>query len=128
MTSTVEDGKLKIKTVSETPEIRNLSDQSLNHHEELRNNASGTVSGSESDDGSESKNSVDRTNDVVTTQSSKDTKQQQEQSNSKQLSNNCTLCQAHLLCRFLKSSSRSSSVIFIFPLFQCMLRYTYCRL
>ena len=100
MTSTVEDGKLKIKTVSETPEIRNLSDQSLNHQEELRNNASGADE-DESDDGSESKNSVDRTNDVVTIQSSKDTKQQ-EQSNSKQLSNNCTLCQAHLLCcRFL---------------------------
>jgi len=50
VTSTVEDGKLKIKTVSETPEIRNLSDQSLNHQEELRNNASGADE-DESDDG-----------------------------------------------------------------------------
>lgn len=94
MTSTVEDGKLKIKTVSEPPEIRNLSDQS-NHHDPERGGQAGAVSGSESDDGSESKNSVDRTNatdDVVTT--SKDNTKQQQQ-NSKQLSNNCTLmCQA----------------------------------
>ena len=82
VTSTIEDGKLKIKTVSETPEIRNLSDQSIDRDQtnDQSNNHEAHNSGSESDDGS-SESKISGTNDVVTTSENKQ---------SKQLSNNCT--------------------------------------
>lgn len=40
LASVVEDGKLKIKTVSESPEIRNLSDHDNEGHEDDSDDAS----------------------------------------------------------------------------------------
>ena len=48
LASVVEDGKLKIKTISDSPEIRNLSDQD----DEMLHNNNAHNSGDESDDGS----------------------------------------------------------------------------
>ena len=81
--------------MSETPEIKNLSD----HSDQRDNHESGNQSGSESDDGSESKISNTTTTnhlvDVVTNAASNKAEQQTESEQSKQLSNNCTQCTVH---------------------------------
>ena len=119
------DGKLKIKTVSETAEIKNLSD-----HSDLQrdNHEGGNASGSESDDGSESKisnsalNAPNNESDVVTNDeaavSNKASELQTESEQSKQLSNNCTQCNDTPFATLLHDIDQNCTVVKIPKLFR----------
>ena len=54
MASVVEDGKLKIKTVSESPEIRNLSDHDHEGHDD--DSDDGSVDGNNAESASATNN------------------------------------------------------------------------